>query len=437
MTSVLSLQRQSSGSKILGILLLSYILTSCGSFNQMSRDNNAEILKPDPIEDKDPMDPKLEDKEISDPLIEEEMDERNIAFFGEDNPVIRMVVCGPFSDLTRSRFIEFYSGAKFAAREKMLDIDIQVVAMDISGGVAPLDEIKLSAADVVIGPYYPKDIEQVMALLDTSKNRLFVSPWLSNRYIPNGVNYVQLPASLESHFERILGHSLRKWNPQEILVVTKEGESELHAIIDSLARDLLDDRDLSLKRYEIEEVNSRSVIDSLRSSFFTHGIKAIIVPHWKDLTFLRTFLGRVNVAQGEEPPAIYCLQQLLQGSDLDYTMLENLNIYITSTKRDDFQSKEAIVFRKNYFSEYFQSPNKEVYFGYDTFILSLELVDILRKHNSLPPQYECLGCFNGITVESQKQITGGPRPSYPLVEASNKRVDLVEFRKYEFVEVLD
>ncbi len=424
MISVQSLQRLSSGSKIMTIVMLTMLLMSCFSTRKTVINEPA----------KKPTKPKVDtmvfvEKENPNVIKEVEIVEEKPAFGRYEGLIQKqnynILVLAPFRN---ERFVRFYTGFKTAGSNYQGPLSISVTAREFENG--SISDADLSGVDLIVGPYRPNDIQQVSSAI-ASRNIILISPWLTNKNAQAGEHYVELGANMDMHLRTLLTEASSSCEPSQMMIIGRRDHLD-QQLVDNITTNIAPSLGIGseIPTFFVDDVNSSTLMTSLQSEFATHGTRCVFVPHWKDKIFLHTLIGRISAAKGSRDITLYAMPQVLEIEDMDYTYLENLHTVVSTTKVPLF--KQASDFNNSYYQNYSTFPDKEVYYGRDNFYLAADLLEKLSMSQTGFTNIDCVQCLNSIDL---LEVDGAPFSYDKPLKLQNNSVNLLRFENYEFHEI--
>lgn len=385
MTSVLNLQRLSSGSRLVILGAFFLFLSGCGIFSPKGNSNNGK----DPVVLTDPkggMDTLYTDPIPSSerpPITAEtapEVEEDPFAAFKKESYNITMFI--PFSseeydyvnpDNNDPRFVHYYAGVKMALNELEAEgSKLRVKVVDSKRDPKKVTDMILNGAlsdeDIIIGPY-SRDGLKAVADYGKKNKKAIISPWLaSSRIAQANPYYVQLRPITSSHYFKLIEHAVKNYDPSEILLVGRDVKNDLNRFrYFQRTFAALNNTTQKLEEFIVSE-DSLSYGETAFDSLFVNGGKrAIILPNWNynDEDFIYACLRKLNVEKGMTDIAVYGMPIMFDSEKMEFDFYKNLNIRVAISEFVDWDSRKVKDFTQKYFNAFGELPSKDAFEGYD------------------------------------------------------------------------
>lgn len=338
--------------------------------------------------------------------------------------------------------VNYYAGTKMALNilsEENINLNISVLDTKASSNTVATRLSRnedLKNAHLIIGPYRRDNITQV-ASFAKENDIAFVSPHSAAANISSiNENYIQVNSTLKSHCEAIMHHVLANYAPEQIVLVSKNKESDLarlnffydQYVLEKGVKDTiqLQEMIISDESAGLEEMEYLPFVELEDTTVF-------IVPSWNE-NFVYSFLRKIDVSKNEYNHIIvFGMPQWMNFDKIDYSYYEKMHVHITASSYIDPLSDDIILFKNTFFQRYGSIPTLEAYLGYD---ITLYFGKMLNEYGTKfqyymeqTPENSLLGRF-----EFQPII----RPQQSRWELStidrfeNKYVNILKFEDYKF-----
>ncbi|MEO0340164.1 MAG: ABC transporter substrate-binding protein [Bacteroidota bacterium] len=138
---------------------------------------------------------------------------------------------------SRSNYaLQFYSGMKLAL-EKLegTDLGLNINVIDTESNPEKMSRLLQSRQDlrqsnIIIGPYRRDNIKLV-AEFAKQEGKLMISPYSASTNLTEGnPNFIQVSPSLFTHCENLLQHARNEFEPEEILLMSRDIPIELMGV---------------------------------------------------------------------------------------------------------------------------------------------------------------------------------------------------------------
>lgn len=353
---------------------------------------------------------------------------------------------GQTIDNTVSRWaINFFGGLKLGLQELSAEgINLETSVMDTKADPLTMSGLlsrnqDVANAQVIIGPYR-RDNVRLAADYVRDKGKVLLSPYSAvGGLTTNNPNYLQVSPSLESHCEALLEDALRDFDPDQVVLVSRDVAAELNCI-DHLQRTHLTiagGRDaLPLDHLQVKE--GRGSYAAIPVADFMQGKDqvAFIVTSWAEEIFIYSLLQKIDQSRApDQEIVIYGLPPWMDFERIDYTLLEKLNVRVSSTNFLDLQSPAVLDFRRKFYDQYGTIPAMEAYQGYD---LVRYCGRMLQRYGPQFQQYVdselTSESFLATRYEFEKivEATTTGAENLPVQRLENKGVFILQFKDFQF-----
>ena len=382
MTSVLNHRLPLSGSNILGILLMiAFLVSSCSSSKEVfqpERDDRVVTKSK-----KRPADARVDTvqwtKVSSDDFVPIEYDGTPRI---EKKEAYQAALMIPFNATQynqgentndNERFIQFYGGLKLGLEDiEESGISLSVDVFDTEGSERTFDS-KIGEidddTDIIIGPYERSFLGSAADLAKNLEIPL-VSPWQSSsRITKNNPYYIQLRPALRDHYDKMVEEALRKFKPDQIIILKKEDGSDDNRVnyLQQVAGSILQTDKSPLREFA---VNTDSLI--LSEIYFTDLFEedreiVFLIQNYSfdDEDFIYNTLRKLSAAKGLNSTTVYGLPILLDTEKIDFNIYKVLNTKVVRSRYVDPDNERVKSFRSRFVEAYGALPTDEAYYGYD------------------------------------------------------------------------
>ncbi len=337
--------------------------------------------------------------------------------------------------------INFYGGMKLAGEQltgEGVNLDIQ--AVDTKADEQVMESLVktpyFSGSDVIIGPYRRDNI-RIAAEFALRSQKVLVSPYSAvSNLVGNNPNLVQVNPSLESHCRALMKHARREFDPEDILIFTRENPAE-KACVEYLQKANLEMTGAPDVPPVKEHVFATSTYAGINVAPLIRGKDqvALIIPSWAEPNFVFFLLRRIAEARAEgQTVVVYGMPQWMEYENFEYEFFEKLHVRVSSNAYLDPLSPEVRNFRQRYFDAYGTAPDLAAVQGYD---LLIYLGRMLKEYGRFfqffldvnPEQY----------LHTRYEFQAIPSPGATvndrlnqIARFENAYVNILEFRDFQF-----
>lgn len=296
----------------------------------------------------------------------------------------------------------------------------------------------LANAHLIIGPYRQDNVA-LMAQYAQQREKVLVSPQSAASGISNlNPNYVQVNPTLETHSRAILRHALENYNPENIVLVSKDAPNELSRLnyfrdeyaIWNRGRPAAPLNELIIPEDEQADMENIDMAALMMQSDTT----IFIVPNWQE-TFVYALLRKIDVSR--DPYAtvvVYGMPQWKDYEKIDFDYYEKLNVHISSSVFVNPLDPDVRLFKQQYYDLYGSIPTEEAFVGYD---VMLYFGRMLKRYGT-KFQYALEGS-EADALHTRFEFERVVRPAATTgIETSqieqfeNKYVNILKFENYQF-----
>ena len=397
MTSVPNHQQLLSGNKLLSLLLILFLFSSCGGSKKATRTKYPNGPRPESGQV-----PKKEGKDVVNAPIPKKTDTitnppihtlPNNDKIPTDRPV-KVALLLPFltNEFTETAAninpkseiaIQFYGGLKLAMQDASYqDRPIDFTVIDTKASYSETVNLQsnstLMDADIIIGPYRKRNAGLISQMAVT-KGKVMISPFTeikTNTLTGNGT-VIQTFASLETYMNAIINHLIKTGNVNNIVVLKRKNGADNRAVISLQNAYKLANNGLALEPSKVLEVDETDLAFDeldLKEILTINPNTVFIIPVWKSQNYVTSIVRKIFVSRDpEKSPTIVGMPQWMKFKNLDYQKLNDLHTIIPSADVL-IQDDKAKSFARRYFETYGTLPEKNAYKGFDTGNFLVQLI---------------------------------------------------------------
>jgi len=462
MTSVLNRLRLLSGNKIIGLLILAFLISSCGGTDSaVRRPSNKKTAKSTSgtkvtgvkkkvkevewTEAKDDNKPPIKNTTTSvstavkPGLVKEDV--YDITYFIPFDAV-NYINSAKKSD----RFIQYYSGMLVATNileKEGVKLNINVVDEKKRKFETIIKEEVSSETDAIVGPYDRKALK-IAAQFAKSKKIPLVSPWQSSSKIANeNPYYIQLRPSLDEHYYSIFEDIEEKFDKEQVHIVgrlTNVKDGKRIKKLQRMAKDVWGNSKEDVLTECMLNQDSINVGETAFDSIFNKEKPLVfIIPNWsfEDEAFIYGSLRRLSVEKGLTNVIVYGMPIMMESEKINFDYYSSLNMRVARSKFVDERDNDVARFKRDFVNTYGALPSDDAYEGYDN------LMYIGRNLNEYGKNFqyylnEDQGYYlqAGYNVEETRKDSDSDEPQ-EINYFVNKNVDIIEFKENRFIRNLD
>lgn len=462
MTSVLNRLRLLSGNKIIALLVLAFLISSCGSTDEAVRRPSKKRTTKSPSTTKVTGVKKkkkvkevewTEAKDESKPPIKNEV----IPKYGKPELIKEgtydITYFIPFdannymnSTQNSDRFIQYYCGMLVATNileKEGVNLNINVVDEKKRKFDNILKEEVTSRTDAIVGPYSRKSLKTAAEYAKSMEIPL-VSPWqASSKIAAQNPYYVQLRPNLDEHYYSIFEDIKENFDQDQVHIVgrmTNLNDGKRIRKLQRMAKDVWGDSDENILQEQMLIQDSIDVGETAFDSIFTEEKPIVfIVPNWsfEDENFIYGTLRRLSVEKGLANVIVYGMPIMMESEKINFDYYSALNMRVARSKFVDERDYDVARFKRDFVNTYGALPTDDAYEGYDNLMFIGRNLNAYGKYF----QYylsEDQGYYlqAGYKVEeTRKDSKSDNRTQIDYFE--NKNVDIIEFKENRFVRNLE
>jgi hypothetical protein len=226
------------------------------------------------------------------------------------------------------------------------------------GSLAAKPSVKNS--DLIVGPIFPSGIKSFSTYSKSMKIPLVSPLAASDPEVFNNPYLISVNNSLDQHAYIAVSFIKTELKPKKVILIRSgDAEEYKYAVpfkkgMDSLAKGL------PFSQIGIKAVGYANVYKSLNPT----GLNVIVLPS-TDRVFLVTIFKELEKLRGKFQIAVIGHPDWERAQFLDYSVLENLNTYLTSAYQIDYKSTRNLDFIKFYRSQFSLEPSEYAFKGFD------------------------------------------------------------------------
>lgn len=462
MILVLNHLRLLSGNKIIALLVLAFIISSCGGTDEAVRRKSKtrttkspsgnkvtgvkkkrKVKEVDWTEGKDDKKPPIKNRSVESTAKPELIKESvyDITYF------IPFDANSYMNSANRSdRFIQYYSGMLVATNileKEGVSLNINVVDEKKRKFENILKEEVTRETDVIVGPYSRNSLKEA-AQYAKSNEIPIVSPWqASSKIAEKNPFYVQLRPNLDEHYYSIFEDVKKNFEKEQVHIVgrlTNLNDGKRIKKLQRMAKDVWGESDEDIL---IEEFLNQDSINVGETAFDSIFIKdepiVIIIPNWsfEDEGFIYGALRRLSVEKGLTKVIVYGMPIMLESEKINFDYYSSLNMRVARSKFVDEGDYDVMRFRRDFVNTYGALPTDDAYEGYDNLMyIGRNLKEYGKNFQYYLNEDQGYYLQAAYKVEETRQDDESDAPR-EIDYFENKKVDIIEFKGNRFVRNLD
>lgn len=461
MISVLNRLQLLSGNRIIAILVLAFLLSSCGGTDKAVRNTSKtrstrttdtkvtgikkkkKVKEVEWTEVKDDKKPPITNPPaftLLKPGIEKE-DVYDITYF------IPFDAGNYMNSASKSdRFIQYYSGMLVATNileKEGVRLNINVVDEKKRKFETIIRDEVNGDTDAIVGPYSRKALK-VAAQYSKSRQIPLVSPWqASSKITSNNPYYVQLRPDLDEHYYSIFEDIKKNFDEEEIYIAGREvnvNDGKRIKKLQRMAKDVWGDSDENIL---IEAMLNQDSIDIGETAFDSIFVEdkpiVVIIPNWsfEDEGFIYGCLRRLSVEKGLSEVIVYGMPIMMESEKINFDYYSSLNMRVARSKFVDERDYDVARFKRDFVNKYGALPSDDAYEGYDNLMFIGRNLNAYGKHFQYymnEDQGYYLQAGYKVEPSTKNSPDDGPKEVNYFV---NKNVDIIEFKENRFIRNLE
>jgi len=393
MISVPNPRQLLNGNRILVWVLMIFIFSSCGIFqDSRTKKKPTRYKKHKPV--KKPVPEKVDtiswDTEVSEipALPEEDLHRKYGSEFKDFYRVALILPLKPntyvedLSDLKSDlsyRFINYYGGVQLALEdlsEMGMNLEVEVInsSLKSNDGRKCMNKLNKIDPDLIIGPY-ERDLLKEIASYGKRKEIPVISPWQSSTKITrSNPYYVQLKPDIKTYYKELVKNVDKRFIPGQVYLIGRDRSSvEKNRIkylqeVHEQGYESFQKTDPYKVYYVEDDSLSQGVtaFDSLFIDQFYNEI-AVVIPNWsfRDEQFIYSCLRKLNAEKNNIRVNVYGMPIVLDSDKIGYNLYKSLNVKLVMDGYVDSNNPEISKFQKRYFNQFNALPIDDAFKGYD------------------------------------------------------------------------
>lgn len=342
--------------------------------------------------------------------------------------------------------LQYYCGTKIALENlEEQGVSLKLNVLDTKGSLRELNNLireneGLKSSHLLIGP---NKSELVPALLDFASltDKVLVTPnHIPEKPFTDKPNYIQVKPGFKRHCQALTQDALRKYRPDQIVVVARNRASELEGMnyIQEEYQKITAGTGAKLREYVINlDDEASSVFESIDVLPFISlsDTTVFILPSWSNESFVFAFLRKLDLSrENEEAVVVYGLPQWMRYERIDFDYYSKLNVHISQNLYLDPLSPEAQSFRETFFKRYGTIPTIEAYLGYDVMSYFGQMIHKYGTRFQYALESEPGdGLSMAFDLERMVDFSSGRTENLPIQQFENKHIYILKFQDYNFV----
>ncbi|MDA9555116.1 ABC transporter substrate-binding protein [Pelobium sp.] len=262
--------------------------------------------------------------------------------------------------------IDFYQGFKMAldsaANQGNYRFKLQVFDAqdDVSKVTALAAKPNIKGSDLIIGPIFPGTIKAFSVYNKVMKTPMVSPLAASGPELFNNPNLITVNNTINQHVNKAVSFIKTQLKPKKVLLIRSGQAGEYkYAVpfkkgIDSLAKGL------SFSEIGIKAVGYENVFKSLNPT----GLNVVVLPS-TERTFLLSIFKELEKLSSRYQIVVIGHPDWEKLQFLDFSTLEKLNTYITSSYQIDYKSSKNLDFIKSYRNVFSLEPSEYAFKGFD------------------------------------------------------------------------
>ena len=343
--------------------------------------------------------------------------------------------------------LHFFSGAQMAFEElRQTDpqLALNVNVSDSRAEASRTQELLASngfrAAHLILGPYRRENVSLVAKAVKQSA-QVLVSPYsASDGLSDNNPNYIQVNPTLGTHCRAQLRHAVETYDPDRIVLVARNIESEIARFQYFQEENRLLQGSADAK--PLDELVLEDAVFDLTPWLNTDPV-VFIVPIW-DESFVASFLRQLNAASRTEYRQVYVygMPQWKDYERIDYELYEACNVHLSTSTFIDPLDEDIRAFRRTFYDRFGTLPREEAYVGYDIskyFSRMLKQYGTRFQYQLEKEREEALHTnfqFERVVEVPETATPSGLEQRQPAIERfENKYLNILRFQNFQFRKV--
>ncbi|MEL6922969.1 MAG: ABC transporter substrate-binding protein [Bacteroidota bacterium] len=339
--------------------------------------------------------------------------------------------------------INYYAGAKMAMdrlNQENIQLNISVLDTKANETAIPplLDQAELLNADLIIGPYRSKNVQQV-ADFALQYQKPLVSPYTASLSVTDdNPYYIQVNPSLKTHCRAIVEHLRKKYKAEEVTLLARNNNAELAALKYFQDANYEFEGSTATERFR-EKIFSDDSADFINNEDFTLLIEpgkttVFVIPVWASESFVSNLLRKISVSKGANRVVVYGMPQWMNFNRISPDYFERLNVHISAANFTDNTASNIRAFKLDYYNRYGTLPTEAAFAGYDTLLYFGRMINKYGKrfqyYIDRDPNRNLHTTFAFEPVV--EPTTTGAEDFSKIERFENKFVNILSFQGYRF-----
>ncbi len=335
-----------------------------------------------------------------------------------------------------NRFLHYYGGMLLAMDDlKPLNLPINIHTYDaeaVTNSFAMLSKKPLiQNADVIVGPYDKKDIEDYAAL-GLENETMVISPWRPTfeTEVENPF-FLQLYPGLDAHVEAIIEYIHQEYPDEKVYVVGRDIESERNRVklFSESEVQLFEELIVIDNTPDLLKTNLRVLMDTLETTIF-------VLPYYSrsDESFVNEFLRKLHADNNVRDIIVFGLPQWVGFTKLNPNYLESLHLHLSISSFVDVDHLDYKGFRKRFYKKFHVVPDINAFMGYDFMVWMTDAISkegqegLINQAN--PTHYGLASGFN-LQPVYRKDATDIREMKVPLYY-ENQRIRILQYSEQDY-----
>ncbi len=462
MISVLNHLQQLSGNKIIGLLIIAFLISSCGGTDEAVRrtgktrttkspsktkvtgvKKRGKVKEVEWTEAKDDKKPPIKNKTIETvgkpELVKEGVYDITYFIPFDANSYLN-------SAQKSDRFIQYYCGMLVATNileKEGVNLNIDVVDEKKRKFENVLRESVHSGTDAIVGPYSRNSLK-IAAKFAKSNEIPLISPWqASSKITAKNPYYIQLRPNLDEHYYSIFEDIKKNFEKEQVHIVGRQTNiNDVKRIrkLQRMAKDVWGDSKEDILTEDFLIQDSIDVGETAFDSIFIGEEPLVfIIPNWsfEDEAFIYGSLRRLSVEKGLANVIVYGMPIMLESEKINFDYYSSLKMRVARSKFVDERDYDVSRFKRDFVNTYGALPTDDAYEGYDNLMF---IGRNLKEYGKYFQYYlnEDQGYYlqAGYKVEETRKDSRSDAPT-GIDYFENKNVDIIEFKENRFVRNLE
>jgi len=280
--------------------------------------------------------------------------------------VLMMLPLKAASGRGSSGYMDFYSGALLAARDKgNQGINVNLTIFDVANGVPALSQAEYEAADVVIGPVFHDNTKTVLDRVPADLHVVSPMDAKTEALAADHANMIQSRGSNEMQYADLVAWMSREYNEGEkIVIVYEKGQDKEVSYVEGL----LTERGYESTKYSYNILESRSVDVALKARMEAGSNNRVFIvseseAFVNDAVRNLSLLSRGNA--GSYGITLYGSSKIKSFETIEAENLHNVNLHLALPYNVNYDDARVKDFLLKYRAIFKTEPTAYAYQGYD------------------------------------------------------------------------